>query len=195
MVNRFIVFEGIDGSGKTTQSKLLSKKINGKYTCEPTSFEIGKLIRKILNGETCRKETLALLFAADRVEHVIEIEHDLENFNVVCDRYVYSSMVYQSIQGIDEDFIGNINKYIKKPDVMIFLDVDIEESFKRMGGKSKEIFENRDTLERVRKKYHEIIEKELFKPKHGYISIDTTGKTIDEVHNEIIKKLEEKNML
>ena len=209
MNNKFIVFEGIDGSGKTTQSKLLSEKIKGKYTCEPTNGEIGKLIRKVLSGKKlrkscglahsslrskCEKETLALLFAADRVEHVVDIEQNLKKSHIVCDRYIYSSMVYQSIQGIELDFIMNINKFAKKPDVLIFLDVDIEESFKRMGGRSKEIFENKEMLEKVRKIYHEIIERRLFEPKYGYIWIDTTGKTIEEVHDEIIRELREKNI-
>ncbi|WP_292460693.1 dTMP kinase [Methanothermococcus sp.] len=194
MDNKFIVFEGIDGSGKTTQSKLLSEKINGKYTFEPTNGEIGKLIRNILNGKKCEKETLALLFAADRIEHTEEIKQNLKKSHIVCDRYIYSSVVYQSIQGIELDFIMNINKFAKKPDVLIFLDVDIEESFKRMGGRSKEIFENREMLEKVRKKYHEIIERRLFEPKYGYIQVDTTGKAIEEVYNEITKELREKNI-
>ena len=195
MENKFIVFEGIDGSGKTTQSKLLSKKINGKYTFEPTDGDIGKYIRKVLSGKKCEKEALALLFAADRVEHVVDIEQDLKKSHIVCDRYVYSSIVYQSIQGIDLDFIVNINRFAKKPDVMIFLDVNIEESFKRMGGRSKEIFENKDTLEKVKKKYYEIIEKRLFKPKYGYIVVDTTNKDIDEVHDEIMEELREKGII
>ena len=195
MENKFIVFEGIDGSGKTTQSKLLSKKINGKYTFEPTDGDIGKYIRKILSGKKCEKEALALLFAADRVEHVVDIEQDLKKSHIVCDRYVYSSIVYQSIQGIDLDFIVNINRFAKKPDVMIFLDVNIDESFKRMGGRSKEIFENKDTLEKVKKKYYEIIEKRLFEPKYGYIVVDTTDKNIDEVHDEIMEELREKGII
>ena len=61
---KFIVFEGIDGSGKTVQSKKLSKSIDGYYTYEPTDGEIGKLIRRVLRGEVCYSgETLALLFA------------------------------------------------------------------------------------------------------------------------------------
>ncbi len=195
MENIFIVFEGIDGSGKTTQSKLLSEKIHGKYTYEPTDGYIGKYIRKILNGKKCEKETLALLFAADRVEHVADIEQNLKKSNVICDRYVYSSIVYQSIQGIDLEFIVNINRFAKKPDLMIFLDVDIEESFKRMGGRSREIFENKDILEKVKKKYYEVIEKRLFEPKYGYIVIDTTNNDIEEVHNKIIDNLIKKKIL
>ncbi|AEH06120.1 dTMP kinase [Methanothermococcus okinawensis] len=194
MANKFIVFEGIDGSGKTTQSKLLAEKINGKYTCEPTNGDIGKLIRDILSGKKCEKETLALLFAADRVEHVVDIEQHLKKTHIVCDRYVYSSMVYQAIQGIDLNFIMNINQFAKKPDILIFLDVDVEESFKRMNGKNKEIFENKEMLNKVRAKYYEIIKKRLFEPKYGYIKINTTGKSIEEVHDNILTELREKNI-
>ncbi|MBW9222568.1 dTMP kinase [Methanothermococcus sp. SCGC AD-155-C09] len=193
---KFIVFEGIDGSGKTTQSKMLSNKIKGAYTYEPTEGDIGKVIRGALSGKrTYRKETLALLFAADRMEHVPIIKEMLKNQHVVCDRYLYSSMVYQSIQGVELDFIININKFAIRPDVLIFLDVDIEESINRMGKRDREIFENREMLELVSKKYYEIIKNKVFEPKYGYIIIDTSKKTIEEVHSEILKNLRDKGIL
>lgn len=196
IMDKFIVFEGIDGSGKTTQAKLLADYLNGIYTCEPTTGEIGQLIRKILNGKNCEKETLALLFAGDRVEHIKEIERQLKENTVICDRYVYSSIVYQSIQGIDIDFIVNINKFAKLPDILIFLDVSIEESLKRMGDRdSKEIFENKETLKKVNEKYAHIINNKLFEPKNGYILINTDNKTVEEVHKEIINKLMDKNII
>ncbi|ABR55931.1 dTMP kinase [Methanococcus aeolicus Nankai-3] len=195
-MNKFIVFEGIDGSGKTTQAKLLADYLNGIYTCEPTNGEIGQLIRKVLGGKNCEKESLALLFAGDRVEHIKEIEHKLIENMVICDRYVYSSMVYQSIQGIDIDFIASINRFAKIPDVLIYLDVSIEESLKRMGDRdSKEIFENKEILQKVNKKYMNIINERLFEPKNGYILINTDNKTVEEVHKEIIKKLMDKKII
>lgn len=196
MVYKFIVFEGIDGCGKTTQSKMLSNKIKGVYTFEPTEGDIGKVIRGALSGKKAYgKETLALLFAADRMEHVPIINRMLKNKHVVCDRYLYSSMVYQSIQGVELDFIVNINKFAIRPDVLIFLDVDIEESINRMKNRDREIFENREMLEHAIKKYYEIIKNKVFEPKYGYIIIDTSKKTIEDVHNEIIENLRDKGIL
>ena len=129
------------------------------------------------------------------MEHVPIINGMLRNQHVVCDRYLYSSMVYQSIQGVELDFIININKFAIRPDVLIFLDVDIEESINRMGKRDKEIFENREMLKLVSKKYYEIIKNKVFAPKYGYIIIDTSKKTIEEVHNEIIKNLRDKGIL
>ncbi|AEF95975.1 dTMP kinase [Methanotorris igneus] len=182
----FIVFEGIDGSGKTTQAKLLTKKLNAFYTCEPTEGQIGRLIREILKGKKkCEKETLALLFAADRVEHVKLIEEKLKESHVVCDRYLYSSIAYQTSQGVDEDFILQINRFAKKPDIVVLLTVDVEEGMKRLG-KEKEIFEKEEFLKKVQNKYLKLAKKE------GFIVIDTTNKSINESHEEILKIIKSK---
>jgi len=148
-MNKFIVFEGIDGCGKTTQAKLIAEKLNAKFTFEPTDGKIGKSIREILSGSQCQKETLALLFAADRVEHVFNIEEDLKKSHVVSDRYVYSSIIYQISQGISKDFIYTINDYAKTPDLVVLLDVDLNEALKRMESREKEIFEKIE----IQKKY------------------------------------------
>ena len=185
----FIVFEGIDGSGKTTQAKLLAKKLNAFYTYEPTDGLIGKLIREILKGEKkCEKETLALLFAADRVQHVKLIEEKLKESHVVCDRYLYSSIAYQTSQGVDEDFILQINRFAKKPDVVVLLTVDVEEGMKRLG-KEKEIFEKDEFLKKVQNKCLELAKKE------GFVVIDTTNKSIYEVHEEILNQIKNRKCL
>ncbi|HIQ38539.1 MAG TPA: dTMP kinase [Methanothermococcus okinawensis] len=193
---KFIVFEGIDGSGKTVQSKKLSESINGYYTYEPTEGDVGKLIRRILRGEVCySSETLALLFAADRREHVSTISRELEHRHVVSDRYIYSSIVYQTIQGVDLDFILSINRFVIKPDVLVYLDVDVEEALRRMGKNRKEIFENREMLKLVKERYWDIIENRIFKPRYGYVVIDTTKKSIGETHREIVRALKEKGVI
>ena len=193
---KFIVFEGIDGSGKTVQSKKLSESINGYYTYEPTDGEIGKLIRRVLRREIdYSSETLALLFAADRREHVSTISRELENRHVVSDRYIYSSIVYQTIQGVDLDFILSINRFAIKPDVLVYLDVDVEKALRRLGKYRKEMFENRDTLRLVRERYWDIVKNKIFKPRYGYIVIDTTKKSIEETHREILRVLKERGII
>ncbi|MEO2117975.1 MAG: dTMP kinase [Methanocaldococcus sp.] len=178
----FIVFEGIDGSGKTTQSKLLAKKLKAFWTYEPSNSEVGKFIREILSGNIkVDNNTLALLFAADRVEHTKLIKEKLKKRDVVCDRYLHSSIAYQSVAGVDEDFIKSINRYALKPDIVFLLIVDINVALKRV--KTKDIFEKKDFLEKVQDKYLELAREEDF------IIIDTTNKSIEDVHKEVLNYL------
>ena len=112
----FIVIEGIDGCGKGTQAKLLFDHLKdlGKevlLTAEPTKGPLGKMIREHLSDPFLDDESLALLFAADRIEHLEkEVRPALEAGKIVIsDRYVYSSVAYQG-QRIDLDWVGDINK-------------------------------------------------------------------------------------
>ncbi|WP_459200908.1 dTMP kinase [Methanococcus sp. CF] len=193
-MHKFIVFEGIDGCGKTTQAKLLAEKLNAVFTFEPTDGKIGKAIREILAGSKCQKETLALLFAADRVEHVSEIEEYLKKSHVVSDRYVYSSIIYQMSQGIPKEFIYGINDYAKTPDLVILLDVDLNEALLRMESREKEIFEKIDIQRKIKEGYYNLMnsDNEKFMPEHGFIVIDTTSKTINQVFDEILNAVIDK---
>ncbi|ABR54266.1 dTMP kinase [Methanococcus vannielii SB] len=193
-MNKFIVFEGIDGSGKTTQAKMLAEKLNAEYTCEPTTGKIGRTIREVLSGSECKKETLALLFAADRVEHVSEIEKMLQKSHVVTDRYVYSSIIYQTMQGISKEFIYSINFFAKIPDIVVILDVDTEEALKRMEFREKEIFEKIEFQKKIKQEYHKIAELKCskFEPTYGFVMVNTTGKTPEEVFNELFNKILDK---
>src|SRR4030042_2031697 len=126
----FIVIEGLDGSGKTTQIHLLAQKLSKNYpvnlTAEPSRGKIGTFIRQCCLYEDRRlpTEAEALLFAADRIEHLQnEIKPALDEGKiVVCDRYTYSSLAYQERAGLSLDWIQTLNKYALKPDLALFID-------------------------------------------------------------------------
>jgi dTMP kinase len=163
----FICVEGLDGCGKTTQTKLLVRKLrkmgwNAVYTAEPSRGKIGKFIKKYcLHGE---KRTFpiveALLFAADRFEHVErEVIPALnEGKIVVSDRYVYSSFAYQGATGLDLKWIEMINEHAIRPDLAIFVDVEPEAVIKRLKPK-KSVMENLETQRKVREVYVKFVEK------------------------------------
>jgi dTMP kinase len=154
----FIALEGIDGSGTTTHCQLLAKWLRGQnkrvfQTHEPTSNGIGKLIRITLRDQSVKPATDALLFAADRVYHTThEIQPALEKgMIVISDRYVESSIAYQTASGLSIEWVQEINKFAKKPDLTILLDVPPEISLKRKKyRRPKDKFETIPFLEKVR---------------------------------------------
>jgi len=162
----FIVIEGLDGSGKTTQARLLVKKLqrshNAVYTTEPSVGKIGSFIReRCLYGEKRLDSAVeALLFAADRVEHIQnEVVPALnEGKLVVSDRYVYSSLAYQGSAGLNIDWINVINKHALKPDLAIFINVTPEIVLERLNRK-KSIMENLETQRAVRQLYLKFVGK------------------------------------
>jgi dTMP kinase len=152
----FICIEGLDGSGKSTQAKLLTKKLcemgyNAVFTAEPSQGKIGKFIRKRLFEQERLPTTIeALLFAADRIEHVqnIVVPALEEGKIVISDRYVYSSLAYQGSTGLDLNWIETINANAQKPDLSIFIDVAPEVVLDRLKRK-KSVMENLQTQLRV----------------------------------------------
>ena len=164
---RFICVEGLDGCGKTTQTKLLVRKLrkmswDAVYTAEPSGGKIGKFIQKYcLHGEKRTSSIVeALLFAADRFEHVEKevISALNEGKVVVSDRYVYSSLAYQGATGLDLKWIEMINEYAIRPDLAIFVDVEPEAVIKRLKPK-KSVMENLETQRKVREVYVKFVEK------------------------------------
>ena len=148
VVNKFIVIEGLDGSGKTTVTKLLAKRfaqdgLPHHVTFEPTAGPIGLLIRDILSGEVkgIENEAFALLFAADRYQHVTgEVVPALKRSHVICDRYYYSSMAYQGIDGETLERVVAYNQAvmpIRKPDIVFFLDVSPKACVERIAARGE----------------------------------------------------------
>ena len=192
MVSKFIVIGGIDGSGGTTHCKLLydwmKENLTEKVylTKEPSDGRIGTLTREYLKDKNSSPITDALLFAADRSEHVEKvIKPRLEQgYSIISDRYLESSLAYQGAQGLDEQWILTINRCMLNPDITIILQIDPEKSLKR-----KDIlldkFEHLDILRKVHTCYLELAKK------YGYIIINS-DREIDTVQNEIrseIKRL------
>lgn len=163
MRGKFIVIEGLDGCGKSTQVKLLSNwlRSQGKravFTDEPTNGEVGRTIKAILRGELkVPVEAEALLFAIDRMQHLSSlILPSLENGVIVLnERYVHSSLAYQCARGASENFVRVVNAFAPKPDLGIFIDVSVEVAMRRVKkARSPDKFEADARLQRiVRKNY------------------------------------------
>lgn len=155
----FIVFEGLDGCGKTTQAKLLADFLADQgnkviLTAEPTKGRIGLFIREILGGRhEVNPKTLALMFTADRYEHLgEEVEPAIGRGDIVIsERYYHSTIAYQAAQGVDRGWLIDLNKFAPKPDITLYLDVKPKTGAGRT--KTGEIFENPAFLEKVRDNY------------------------------------------
>lgn len=154
--------EGIDGSGTSTHSHLLKGFLESKgfkvyLTKEPSESDIGKLIRKYLKDENVPPATDALLFATDRNLHFHnEIKKKLEEgYIVISDRYLESSIVYQSIQSdqISVEWIIEINKFVDLPDITIILDIDPKTALERKEIQDWEKFEDISFLDKARDLY------------------------------------------
>ncbi|MBQ7384238.1 MAG: dTMP kinase [Clostridia bacterium] len=169
---RFIVFEGIDGAGKTTQVNLLAQKLEamGKkvaVTAEPTELPSGKALREVLGGKVKKSDCeIALMFTLDRVAHNVDKNCGIEKLltdgtYIICDRYYYSTLAYQGSL-IDYGWVKNLNANcpeIRHPDICLFLDLTPEESMRRIsrGRESTEIYENTEMLTRVRSSFMSVI--------------------------------------
>lgn len=158
----FIVLDGVDGSGSTTHSHLLkgfleSKGFNVYLTQEPSKSKIGILLREFLKDKEIPPTTDALLFAADRDLHYHnEIKKKLEEGHIVIsDRFLESSIVYQSVQSeeISVNWVKEINKFVKTPDITIILDIDPKIALARKEDEDLEKFEDTSFLDKVRALY------------------------------------------
>lgn len=196
---KFIVFEGLDGSGKGTQINLLVNEMKKQgqivfQTAEPTVSSVGGIIRDALGGFQKRDAyELSALFLADRIAHNTNPKNGIKQFldkgiDVVCDRYYYSSFAYQGIDA-DLEWVMKLNlecKEILKPDICIFLDVDTENCDERIGKNrlEREIYENKSTLEKIRKRFFDVFE--ILKENEN-IKIVDAARSVDEVSADIIK--------
>lgn len=195
--NLFIALEGIDGSGKSTQIKLLAERLTRAghkvyVTCEPTPGPIGSLARSILKGTVkADNRTIAGLFMADRLDHLTNEENGLvkkmvEGYTVISDRYYLSSYAYHGTH-MDMKWVIEINRMaaeILKPDINVFIDVTPEVAMERINAnrETKELYETLDNLRNVRQKYMEAFE--LLKDKENIFIVDG-NRTFEAISDDI----------
>ncbi len=190
VVGFFLCIEGLDGCGKSTQVKLLARWLRSQgykivVTDEPTNGAIGRGIKRVLRGELKLPIAAeALLFAADRMQHVADvIKPALKAGKVVLnERYVCSSLAYQSARGLPMGWISLINRHAIEPDLTILIDVPADAAFARIKSSRKlDEFESDLRLQRrVRENYLRIAKQKKFKVVNG-------AREVSEVQAEIRK--------
>lgn len=193
----FIVLEGIDGSGKTTQARLLETRLleNNQpvhRTYEPTDNKIGRTIRSIIRQEDkVHPETLAALFVADRLDHILDDSYGMKaqlaaGKHVISDRYYFSSYAYHS-SDMPMDWVIAANSLcasLLKPDIIFFIDVDPGISMQRIANNREQtdLFETKSQLEKIRANYLEAFNK---KKEEEHIVMIDGNQSEAQIHEEI----------
>lgn len=207
-----IVIEGIDGSGTTTQAELLvnwfrSRSLAAHYTREPTDGPIGSMVRQVLNHRVVVRgitgprapawATMALLFAADRVDHLESeiLPNLLDGVNVVCDRYDLSSLAYQSATASASDieivkavsWIRELNKHVRRPDLTVVLDTDPEVAARRRLARtvSAELYEDQDLQRSLAQAYKSA---ERLVTGDALVHVDGNA-SIEAVHEAVVREV------
>jgi dTMP kinase len=199
---RFVVLEGIDGAGTTTQvarlaEKLRSQRILVRTTREPSDGPVGTLVRQVLTGRMVVPggrapgwATMALLFAADRMDHV---ESEIEPFLaqggvVVSDRYDASSLAYQSVSSGAEsrgavEWIRTLNRHVRRPELTIVLDLppDVAADRRMLRGEAAQLYDQNE-VQRALAAFYRDLAKHM--PDDRVVIVDAGG-TVDEVHARV----------
>lgn len=206
-----VVIEGLDGAGKTALcsrvSWLLWSRLPGKaqghfsvaVDREPTRGPIGELVRASL-GKNIEPETMALLFAADRVEHRVKIEAILrEQDMVLCDRYYHSTIAYQAC---DMEWTLAINAYARRPDLALFIDVPVDvaieriearraEDARRFSKATPEWDPDRDGLTAIRVRYQSMVAAGMLEAIDGTPSLEDVAEA---VYQRIVRLIEDRSI-
>lgn len=209
---KFIVIEGLDGAGTTTQTGAVTEALGARgrevhATREPSDGPVGKMIREMIGlrltlpGSTAEaprpvsRPTLALLFAADRLYHIdAEIEPALARGQwVISDRYLASSLVYQGdIDGtdaVDYDWVRTLNERARAPDLTVYLRASPELSLERLGEREeRDLFETKEKLTRLARRYDEVMEL-LDQLGHPILTLDA-GLPVETITDAILSAVE-----
>ncbi len=188
ILQNFIVFEGIDGAGTSTQIEMLKNRPEAKdflFTAEPTSAPTGKFLRQMLKGDfPLQNESAAYLFAADRNEHVngklltqgnnlvTGIKEACQSGKkVVSDRYLFSSLAYQSIN-CPPEVPRLLNSLFPLPQLLFYFEISPKDSLSRLGDRNfREIYEKEDFLNRTVQEYHNVLSEYSEKAKNQGMKI------------------------
>lgn len=188
----FIVFEGVDNSGKTTQTQIIKETLEKEYKVEKFSFpvkttRIGKEIDAFLRGEVNYSPyVISLLFSANRWEHKDILEEKIKNNDfLIMDRYYYSNVAYWSVRGLDENWLLNLDKGLPEPDIVFYLDIDYEDVVKRRKEEFDIIEKNGRLLKETINYYRQ------FAKKHNWIFINAR-KDVAQVSKEILEIIKNK---
>ena len=200
---RFVVLEGIDGAGTTTQAARLLERLRAdggaavRSTREPSDGPIGSLIRQVLSGRIVAPEgrapgwaTMALLFAADRMDHV---ESDIEPFLatggvMISDRYDASSLAYQSVSSGHGgepavEWIRSLNQHAMRPDLTVVVDLapDVAAARRASRGEAAQLYEQNEMQRALAQFYRDLA---THMPKDRIVVVDGQG-TVDDVHRRV----------
>ncbi|MBR4246551.1 MAG: dTMP kinase [Treponema sp.] len=188
ILQNFIVFEGIDGAGTSTQIEMLKNRPEAKdflFTAEPTSAPTGKFLRQMLKGDfPLQNESAAYLFAADRNEHVngklltqgntlvTGIKEACQSGRkVVSDRYLFSSLAYQSIN-CPPEVPRLLNSLFPLPQLLFYFEISPKDSLSRLGDRNfREIYEKEDFLNKTVQEYHNVLSEYSEKAKNQGMKI------------------------
>ena len=198
----FVVLEGIDGAGTSTQAQLVTKQLrlrNHKVfqTFEPSDGKIGKLIRETIKSDGTRKPSwmaMTLLFSADRLNHVETViePNIIDGTHVICDRYYHSTLAYQSLSSdlcgeCWMPWIKEVGVFSAVPDITFILGIDPEVAAQRMQGrrKPKDVYENLEFQQKLSKFYANI---EQHFPAERIVHIDGSW-SVESVTAEILQHI------
>ncbi len=198
ILKNFIVFEGLDGAGTTTQLKLLKEAYTHKksiantlFTCEPTESPIGKLIRTALAGNTVMdSKTIAYLFGADRNEHIYGKNGILEALNnqqaVFSDRYLFSSLAYQGLAA-GQEIAHRLNDTFPLPEYLFFFDIPATTAMNRIEkrGEAREVYEKESFQHTVAQAYNTILAHYQETAPEMHIIRLNAEETTEEIHKKI----------
>jgi dTMP kinase len=196
-MSKLIVFEGIDGAGKTTVSRKIVEILSSKgfktfYTREPSDSPFAQLLNDLKTKIDTGPIIDALAMSLDRAFHMMnEVEPRLaEGYVVVMDRYYHSTIAYQGAMGADIKWIRDINRVFRRPDIAFYLDVSVETAMRRIRDKKSRwpFYEFKDFLSKVRDIYLRLVEE------NELIYVDAE-RDLNDVINQVIKILREKTSL